>query len=265
MLGNVFLKSLRDQRRPFTWWAIGLIAVTLLTVLFYPSFQDSTDLNEVLGDDNSIMRAFVGDVEDLTSPEGFLNSQLYFLLVPVLLIVFAVSAGSGAIAGEEEKGTLDLLFSHPVRRSVVVLHKLAAVVVSILGLAFLIWAAVAVGALMVGMDVSLVRAGEATLSGALLGALFGAFGLAVGCATGRRGTTIGVSGAAAVLGYLVNALRPVADALEPARFLSPFYYYIGADPLVNGLDPVHAAVMVAGIAVLSLAAVAAFERRDVAV
>ena len=153
MLGNVFLKSLRDQRRSFVWWAIGLAAVTLLTVLFYPSIEGSPELNELLGDEDSIMRAFVGDLEDMTSPEGFLNSQLYFLLVPLLVIVFAVAGGSGAIAGEEEKGILDLLFSHPVRRSTVVLHKLAAMLVSVLALAAVAWIAVVVGALAVDMDI----------------------------------------------------------------------------------------------------------------
>ena len=153
MLRNVFLKSLRDQRRSFTWWAIGLVALTMLTVLFYPSLGDAPELNELLGDEDSIMRAFVGDITDLTSPEGFLNSQLYFLLVPLLLIVFAVSGGSGAIAGEEEKGTLDLLFSHPLRRSSVVLQKAGAMIISTLALAAVIGITVVIGALIVDMDI----------------------------------------------------------------------------------------------------------------
>ena len=265
MLRNVFLKSLRDQRRSFVWWAVGLAAVTLLTVLFYPSIEGSPELNEMLGDEDSIMRAFVGDLKDLTSPEGFLNSQLYFLLFPLLLIVFAVAGGSGAIAGEEEKGTLDLLFSHPVRRSTVVLHKLAAMFVSVLALSAAVWIAVVVGALAVDMDIGADRVAAATLSAALLGSLFGALALALGSATGKRGLTLGISGAGAVLAYLVNALGPISDILEPARFVTPFYYYSGADPLSNGLDPVHAAVLVAATAILSLASVASFERRDIAV
>ena len=221
MLGNVFLKSLRDQRRSFVWWAIGLAAVTLLTVLFYPSIEGSPELNELLGDEDSIMRAFVGDLEDMTSPEGFLNSQLYFLLVPLLLIVFAVAGGSGAIAGEEEKGILDLLFSHPVRRSTVVLHKLAAMLVSVLALAAVAWIAVVVGALAVDMDIGADRVAAATLSAALLGSLFGALALALGAATGKRGMTLGISGAGAVFAYLVNALGPISDVIEPAKFVSP--------------------------------------------
>ena len=265
MLGNVFLKSLRDQRRSFTWWAIGLVALTLLTVLFYPALGDAPELNEVLGDEDSIMRAFAGNIDDLTSPEGFLNSQLYFLLVPILLLVFAVAGGSGAIAGEEEKGTLDLLFSHPVRRSVVVLQKIDALVLSTLALAAVIGITVVIGALLVDMDISAGGVAAVTISSALLGAFFGALALAIGCATGRRGVTLGITGAAAVLTYFINALQPIVDILEPARFVTPFYYYIGADPLSNGLDLLHAAVLVAATALLTLVAVASFERRDIAV
>lgn len=242
-----------------------MVALTALTVLFYPSIKDSQDFNELLGDEDSIIRAFVGDLEDLTSEEGYLNSQIYFLMVPVLLLIFAICAGSGAVAGEEERGILDLLLSHPIRRSSVVLQKLAALMVLVFGLAVVLWITVVIVARAVYMDVSAVKIAEVTLSGALLGSLFGALGLAIGSATGRRGLTIGISGAVAVLSYFVNALRPVADAIDPTRFITPFYYYIDTDPLSNGLDPIHVTVLVVAIAVLSLVAVVTFERRDIAV
>ena len=262
MLRNVFLKSLWEQRRSLTWWAVGLTVAALLTTLFYPSFKDATDLNELLGDEDSFMRAFAGDIEDFTSPEGFLNSQLYFLLLPILLIIYTIASGSGAVAGEEEKGTLSLLMSHPLRRASLVLQKLGAMIVAFLALGFVLWLAVVIGALIVGMDIGLTRIAEATVSCVLLGTLFGTFALALGCATGRRGVAIGVSGAVCALGYLLNALRPVADVLEPTRFITPFYYYIEANPLSNGLDPMHAGVLVAVTALLALMAVLTFERRD---
>ena len=53
---------------------------------------------------------------DLASPAGYLNSQIYALLAPLLLLIFSIGGGAGAVAGEEERGTLDLLLAHPVRR-----------------------------------------------------------------------------------------------------------------------------------------------------
>ena len=37
-------------------------------------------------------------------------------MLPLLLLVYAIGAGSRAIAGEEESGTLDLLLAHPLSR-----------------------------------------------------------------------------------------------------------------------------------------------------
>ncbi len=53
MLRNVFLKSLWDQRRSLIWWGIGFAALTLITVLFYPSFSDMPEFNDLLGDEDS--------------------------------------------------------------------------------------------------------------------------------------------------------------------------------------------------------------------
>jgi ABC-2 type transport system permease protein len=265
MLRNVLLKTLWDQRLSLTWWTIALIMLTLLTVLLYPSFKDQPALNDILGEEDSIVRAFAGDVEDFTSPEGYLNSQMFFLMVPLLLLVFAIARGSGEIAGEEERGTLDLLLSNPVTRTVVLIEKFVAMAVAISLLALVLWGSMAAGALAVGMDISFVRLAEATISATLLGMAFGSLALAIGSATGKRGLSIAVAGAIGVLAYFLNSLRPVIDGIEPFSRLSPFYYYIGGDPLSNGLNPVHAGVLILLVAASLAIALVTFERRDLAV
>jgi len=76
---------------------------------------------------------------------------------------------------------------------------------------------------------------------------------------------MGVAGALAVAAYFLNSLAPIVDVLEPYRKLSPFYYYIAADPLKNGLNLGHAAVLVGSTAVFFVASLLAFQRRDLAV
>ena len=122
----------------------------------------------------------------------------------------------------------------------------------------------AIGAAAIGMDISFGRMGEATLSAALLGLTFGALALALGCATGNRGLSMGVTTAVGVAAYFINALAPVVEALEPSRKLSAFYYYMGADPLSNGLDPAHAGVLIALTVAFLAVALVTFERRDLA-
>lgn len=265
MLSSVFLKTLWDQRRSLMWWGIGMAAISLITMLFYPSLSQATELNDLISDENSLIRAFVGDIEDLTSPEGFLNSQLFFLMIPLLFIGFAITQGSAAIAGEEEKGTLDLLMSSPVSRRLVLVHKWAAMLATIVALAAATWVGLAVGAVVVDMDISLIKVAEATTSAVFLAMAFGTLALALGATTGRRAFSIGIASVAGFAAYLINALTPAVEALEPARFISPFHYYSGADPITNGLHLGHVGVLLLIAVVLYVLATFAFERRDLGV
>ena len=47
------------------------------------------------------------------------------------------------------------------------------------------------------------------------------------------------------------------------RVLSPFYWYIGNDPLRHGLEPVHALALALVAAACVVAAAVTWERRDI--
>ena len=186
-------------------------------------------------------------------------------MVPILFMIFTIGQGSGAIAGEEEKGTLDILLSNPTTRLQVLIQKFAAMVAATSVLAFLLWLGVVVGSAIVDMDLGLWRTAQATVSGMLLGILYGTLALMLGSASGNRGLSTGIAGALALGTYFIYALAPLAEGLEPVEKVFPFYYYIGADPLMNGLNLAHAAVLVGITAALLAVAIVTFERRDLAV
>ena len=265
MLRSVFSKSLRDQRLSLMWWGIGVAALSLVTVLFYPSIKDRTDFTKLLEDSEVLTRVLAGGFTDLSSPEGYLNSQLYSLLVPILFLIFTIGRGSAAIAGEEEKGTLDILLSNPTTRLQVLIHNFGAMMVATSVLAFVLWLSVVIGGAMVGMELNLWRTAQVTLSGLLLGMVFGTLALMLGSAFGKRYLSTGIAGAVAIATYVMYAFAPLVDGLEPAEKVFPFYYYIGADPLTNGLNVAHAAVLIGITAVLLAVAIIAFQRRDLAV
>ena len=62
------------------------------------------------------------------TPVGAGVFELFSLMAPLLLIVFSIGAGASAIAGEEDRHTLELLLANPVSRCRIVLEKLAALV-----------------------------------------------------------------------------------------------------------------------------------------
>jgi beta-exotoxin I transport system permease protein len=266
MLRNVFFKSLRDLRRSFAWWSVGLVGYVALIVSVYPTISDNADLNKLVESYPEALKAFIafGGQLDYTSAAGYLGSELFSFMIPALFLVATVGNGAGSIAGEEERGTLDLLLSAPLSRTRIAAEKLGAMCVEVAGLGLVLWLALWVGALSFGLDVSAVHLGAAVVVLVLLATSFGAVAFMLAAATGRKALAIGVTVALAVGAYLVNSLASLVHALEPLQKVSPFYHYAAGDPLHRGLDPWHTLYLAAVGGVAAIVGVMLFARRDVA-
>ena len=142
------------------------------------------------------------------------------------------------------------------------IEKFWAMVAATAGVGVVMWGSIAAFGPLFGVHVSLARLGETVLSAVLMALGFGAGALAIGCWRGKRGLAVAVVTSVAVLTYLLHVFAPSVEAVRSLRTLSPFYYYIDNDPLRNGLDPLHALVLVLIAAGGLGLALFAFERRD---
>ena len=264
MLQTVFTKTLRDQIRPMTWLTIGTTVLLLYIVLLYPTIRDSPDLSRFVEELPEPLKAILG-AQDFASAAGYLRAETFSLMIPLIFIIFGVVLGANAIAGEEEKGTLDLLLANPLRRQRVVVDKFLALCVLVLALGIVALAVLWAGATAINMDIGADKLAAAMLGSVLIGILFGALALAIGASTGQRSLALSIPAAFALASYLLNSMAPLADWLEPYRVLSPFYYYLGTDPLIHGFDPVNNLVLLVAALVLAAVAVVTFERRDLRV
>jgi len=128
---------------------LGLIGFVALIVSVYPTVHSNPSLNKLAQDYPQALKAFIafGGQVDYTTPAGYLGIELFSLMVPLLLMIAAIGTGAGAIAGEEERGTLELLLANPVSRARVVLEKSAALALEIAALGLVLWLALWIGAL----------------------------------------------------------------------------------------------------------------------
>ena len=264
MLGSVWGKTLRDYRRSLAWWAVGLVGFVALYAAIYPTVQDLPDVDELLDSYPEALRAFVGAGEgiDLSSPEGYLQTEAFSFLVPLLFLIFGIGAGAGAIAGEEERGSLEVLLAQPVSRRRVVLEKLTAIAAAVVALGLVLWIGLWLGALAVDMEISAGRLLAAVVSAVLLALAFTSLALLVGALSGRRALAIGIAAVVALAAYVLDSMATLVEELEAVQPLSPFYLYRAAEPLRHGLDPVHALALLALAVAFAVLAVPAFERRD---
>lgn len=263
MLRSVFTKSLWDQRRGIVAWAIAIAVVGAAYAAFYPSINDPNMEAALDAFPKEVLDAL--GMADITSPQGYVGSTVFGLLGPALMIVYAASLGTRAIAGDEESGRLDLLLAHPVTRWSVVLQRAAAVVVALaVATAALLAAMVAIsGPAQLGA-LSVADLAAASLQLFLLAAVFATLALAVGAATGSRALAMGTVAFVAVGSYLANTMGPSVSAIAWTQHLSPFFYATGGQPLANGWQVGDALILSSVAVILVGAAVFAFGRRDVA-
>lgn len=263
---TVFARFLRDRRRNTLWWLFGTVLGVALTVLFYPSIEGQDSFDEMAEEMPDAMAELFGldGAFPMSSPEGFLQSQLVATTLPILLVVFGIAIGARAIGGAEEDGSLELLLANPVTRRRVLLERYGTVVllhVVVLGVAAVTTAlcGAAVGAT---DGIPLAWLAGAVAAVLLLGLLHATIAFAVGAATGRRGRAIAVAGAVAVAGYLVEGLAQAADPLKPVRAISPFHWLLGRNMLGEGIAWNAILLPLAATAALVVLAVPLFERRD---
>jgi ABC-2 type transport system permease protein len=264
MLHSLFTKTLYDARRALVGWAAGLLGTVAMVVAMYPTVRTGSYQRSVQEAPEALLRAFGMDRGiDIVSGAGYLGGYLFGFMLPMLLLMFAIAAGAGAVAGEEDRGTLDLLVANPISRTRVLAEKFAALAVMAVLLGLVVLAGVLAGGPLVGLEVGVAGLAAAVASQTLLAILFGGVAMAVGAATGGRGLAIGVGAAAAVAAYLVHSLAPLAAALEPLRQLSPIWWATGNDPLQHGLG-VGLLVLVAVLGAVLAVGGRLFTRRDLA-
>ena len=261
MLRSPFTKWLRDWRRSIVGWTLALAAIGGMYAAFWPTF-DKPEIKDLLAAyPKAVIEAL--NFKDITSAAAYLTATVFGLVVGTLVAVYAVAAGTRAIAGDEEAGTLELILAHPISRVRLALERFGA---------FMASAALTIIALML---VLLAESGPAHFEGVSLGnsaamhlqlflfaAFHGAVAFAIGAATGHRSAGLGAGAAVIVFGFVANGILPQVQGFAWTRSLSPYHWLIDGRPLANGLQ-IDNTLLMAGLTVV-LVAVGTwfFNRRD---
>lgn len=256
--------ELRQRRWYLLWWSVGIFALVALTVLAYGSVKGQADqLNQAFDHLSSSIGSFIG-TDDIFSPVGYLNSQLYFITLPILFIILSITLAGGLLHKEEGRHTLELLLARPVSRSQLLLAKATAgaIVVAVLGVATAL--AIILCGLAVHIDISVGNMALTTLWMTLFSGAFGAVAFMLYAASLlTRRVAVVVAILFSMGGYILSSLGGLVHGLAWIAKLLPYHYY---DPgsMLQGQTSVGFLVYVAAIYIVSmLVALLGFRRRDI--
>lgn len=258
-----------DLERSTIWWSVAVAGVTALVAAGFATVDGQTELDASIDELPAAVRALIGGLDGVsfTSPAGYLHSQLFANLFPVLLTVLAIGLGSKTIGGAETDGHLQLIAAHPVSRVRIATERalvaLASVtLVAAAGLAGLLAAAPFTGLLDDGPAVSTIVA--ASVGSWAIAVLYGSVAFAVGSLTGSRTAALTTATTVAVGGFVLQSLTATADSLHALGLLSPWQWFADSAPLVEGVGAVVSPVVASLVAaaLVAIAGTARFRHRD---
>jgi ABC-2 type transport system permease protein len=203
---------------------------------------------------------------DIFSLPGAIALSLIHPIAIILTSVFSVGFSASAIAGERQRGTLEVALARPIARRTFYLTLLEA------AFGFV---AVTVAALLAGSVAGAMFAGVGGeypvgnlwllwLNAVLLFGSFTAVGLAASASFDRAAPALGVTLGFVVLMYffdILGSLWPAAEGLQP---FSLFHYLKARAILLGAGAPVDDAILAAVIIVAVGWALVVFPRRDLA-
>lgn len=257
---------LRHALRETLWsvlgWSLGVFALCLLLMAFYPSVRDNPALQDYYNTFPEAFRSALGANRPINTVAGYLGAELG-VYGPVLMGIYAIAQASRALAGEEQEGTLDLVLALPVRRWRLVAAKHAAQLVGLASIAVAGGLGLWVGAVLFPATVDAWRLFAIVLDGLPLAAAVGALTMLASAVGHRRGVPIAVGSLVTVASFFLNALAPLRSATKGLQKASLFYHYHRSDAFDGHPDPTYLGLCAALTLACGVAAAAWFERKDV--
>lgn len=261
---TVFKHSLSRSRGGLLGWGLSLALFAFSMVLFFDTVaEDVESFSQLLDAYPPELMAFFGEGAEFTTPEGFLSLQ-FFSYMPLVLGIFAVTAGSALLASDEESGTLDLILAQPVSRSKLFWGRaLSWMLIMILILA-VVWGAVMLGAefYLAEYDGPLLAGGLASLA-ALMFFFFG-LALMLSMLLPSRRLAAMTTGIILVATFFVDGLASINDTLESIVEYLPLYYY-QSDSWSKGFEVNHLLLLLVVSLIFILVAWWRFSARDIRV
>lgn len=264
---NLLRRSFADRRISLLIYAAGVAAYSLLILAIWPSMSGNLATLEQLWENypDAIKNMFGANVS-ITTFDGFLTLEYFSLMWVIIVVAFSISVATSSIAGEIEKGTMELLLSQPITRRATVITRM---IFHLAGLVLIILATILpIVALTPLIDAELDYAGVLALcaSSLVFYLAFASVAFLVSALLSDRGRAIFISVGILIFSYAIDILASFNETIDRIHFLSFFDYY---DPYRYLHDVSFAwgdlVILAALFVVCSIGAVVWFEKRDIAV
>ena len=247
-------------------WGIALALLGVYGMLLYDTLvepQAQQQFEQLISSYPPELMTFFGDMTQMFTPGGYLDT-LFFSYIPIIIGIFVIVSCASLLAGDEEKGLLDLVLAHPVSRVKLFFGRLGAFTISVILILFITWIGFALPLPKTSMQVSVWELFLPFLSLFALLMFFGRLSLLLSMLLPSRQWAVMTSGLILVTSYFLTSLARLSEKLRPIERYFPMHYYQGGKALTK-MDWGWFGLLLGCSILFTLLALWLFERRDIRV
>jgi len=259
----IFLHELKRNKKSLIIWTFVIAGFNLCMLLMYPSLQES--MEEIYGayaKMGAFSEAFGMDQLNIATAKGFYGMYIGIML-SLCGAMYAAILGSGMLSKEEGGHTVEYLFTLPYSRVHIIINKIMALAVLILGFELVNLITGILGLAIIDeldfIKELLLFHGAQTCMHLEIAAI----GILISSVTKKVNVGIGLG--IALLFYFMDMMARIMDSLVAFRMITPFYYANAADVIAKGT--VKGGYLALGIAIAAVSLAAGtmiYKKRDLA-
>lgn len=263
----VFWRILKDRRIQILIYCLSSIGLLWMYIALFPAFKDqSASLEQLIKSyPESFLKAFNFDIKSFTTLEGYLATEQYSFVYPLMVIFMLVGYAGSCFAGEIEKGTIEVLLSQPISRLKLFFSRyLAGLLILIIFTAVSVYSALPLSK---AYDISYSIEGFNKLWLLAFMFAFAIYSIAIMLSSifSDRGKVFFISGGLLIAMYVLNIISALRESLSDFRFASFFYYFNPSKALSHNQIDQWAYLVFWGVAIVcTLVGAIWFSKRDIA-
>lgn len=265
---SIILRTLRDRKISILIYVLFAVLLLWLYVSMFPGLQKSSEEFTKLFETypEGFVKAFNIDTVSFSVIENFLAVEYYSLMWPILVMFMLISLAGNGLAGEIERGTMEILLSRPLSRIKVFFARYlsGATLLAVFTLV------TSYGVIPLAKLYNVAYQLPNYLSVSVISFLFGlaVFSVAMmfSAMVSERSRAYMITGGILVVMYVLNLVATFKESLDWLKFISFFHYDSSYDAISqNILSGRNILVFGAAIVICTAIGAVVFTKRDIAV
>jgi len=235
-------------------------------IAMFPIVQEQTEgiMAMIEGMPEGFMKAFGVDAESFTTVEGFLAAKQYSATWPMMVILLLVALAGTVIAGEIEKGSIEISLSRPVSRTKIYFGRYFVGLISLAAFTFCSVFSVIPLAELYNIDIAFSNVFKLSIITFLFGWAILSLAMLLSSIFSEKNRVYMVVGSLMIGMYILNTIALIKESIEYVKYVSFFHYLDTVGALIfNTIGNTSVIVFICVAIICTIIGMLIFQKRDI--